>query len=232
MTQQNTGQLPVLYSFRRCPYAMRARLVLEASDFTYEHREILLRDKPEEMIAASPKATVPVLVMADGTVLEQSRDIMEWTLIRSDPRNWRPKTGSQLGQMNALIDQNDGPFKDHLDRYKYGNRYEDVDPLAHRDAAAQHLHGLNDRLKDGYLLGAVQSQADIAIFPFVRQFANHDRAWFDAQPWPDLLSWLAEHLAMPAFQATMVKRPPWAAGDEPLVMDGTRHQLADSDATA
>ncbi len=126
----------VLYSFRRCPYAMRARMALLVSGATYEHREVVLRDKPAAMLEASPKGTVPVFVTEDGVVLEESLDIMRWALGNSDPERW-------LDDANAnLIEANDGPFKHHLDRYKYATRYDDVDPEEHRAAALAHLRQL------------------------------------------------------------------------------------------
>jgi len=207
---------PVLYSFRRCPYAMRARLALAASAQQCVLREIVLRDKPAEMIAASAKATVPVLCLPDGHVLEESLDIMMWALGRNDPERWlTPKPGS-LAEMTALIAANDGPFKDHLDRYKYAGRYEGSnDAEHHRAEGTRFLCALNVRLEEnGQLFGSRNSLADIAIFPFVRQFANTDRHWFDAQPLKALQRWLDAHLASELFQSVMCKWPVWVPGDD------------------
>ena len=184
--------LPVLYSFRRCPYAMRARLALTVSGQRYAHREILLRDKPAEMIATSPKATVPVLKLADEVVLEESLDIMLWSLRRHDPLNWlEPQSGS-LDRMLEQIADNDGPFKNHLDRYKYANRYGDAtDPRYHRQQGMVFLDALNQQLeKTRYLAGDRPALADYAIFPFVRQFALVDKEWFDQSPCPWVQKWL------------------------------------------
>ncbi|HAN88548.1 MAG TPA: glutathione S-transferase, partial [Erythrobacter sp.] len=165
---------PVLYSFRRCPYAMRARMALRIGGASYEHREVVLRDKPAEMLEVSPKGTVPVLVAGPAEVIEESRDIMRWALVRSDPEGWLERDDPEL------IETNDGPFKHHLDRYKYATRYDDVDPAQHRTAALDILRRLDERLsQSAYLRGETRGFADIAIFPFIRQFANTDRDWFD-----------------------------------------------------
>jgi len=197
---------------------MRARMALTVSEHRHIHREILLRDKPAEMIAASPKATVPVLQLTDGTVLEQSLDIMVWTLQNRDPLHWlKPQSGSQEDMM-ALIAENDGPFKHHLDRYKYANRYgEETDPLFHQQEGARFLKQLNDRLEQAQsLFGDRASLADYAIFPFVRQYANTDRAWFDSQPMSALRNWLDGHLNSDLFNTIMKKHPVWSAGTEDL----------------
>jgi len=205
--------LPILYSFRRCPYAMRARLALAVSGTQCELREVVLRDKPAELLQASPKGTVPVLVLADGRILEQSLDIMLWALSRHDPQGWlAPKMG-ELEQMLALIGECDSAFKHDLDRYKYPDRYEGVDAMSHRESAWQWLKMLDDRLAySAYLFGERPALADAAIMPFVRQFAQVDRAWFDAQPWPALLGWLGHWLESDLFQAIMAKHAPWAGG--------------------
>jgi glutathione S-transferase len=203
-------QHPILYSFRRCPYAMRARMALLASGTVCELREIALRAKPQELFAASPKGTVPVLVLPDGTVIEESLDIMLWALERNDPQHWlAPKHGS-LDDMLQLIAQCDGDFKLHLDRYKYPNRYNNVDPLEHRAAGADYLLALESHLAiQPYLFGSRPALADIATFPFIRQFAQTDQAWFDAQPWPQLLRWLSTLLDSALFSSVMHKFDPW-----------------------
>ncbi|MBX7501989.1 glutathione S-transferase [Qipengyuania sp. YG27] len=194
----------VLYSFRRCPYAMRARMALSVSGARYEHREVVLRDKPAEMLEVSPKGTVPVLVTEDGAVLEESLDIMRWALGQSDPEDWLAREDA------ALLAANDGPFKHHLDRYKYATRYDDVDPAQHRAAALEILRRLEDRLGESdYLCGDARGFADIAIFPFIRQFANADRDWFDAQDLPRLQAWLAGLTGSELFAEVMHKHPQW-----------------------
>ncbi|QTD54769.1 glutathione S-transferase [Parasphingorhabdus cellanae] len=205
---------PILYSFRRCPYAMRARMALLISETPVRLREVVLRDKPEEMIAASPKATVPVLVLHDDSVIDESLAIMHWALAGHDPDGWLEQ--EEAGR--EWIAETDGEFKTNLDRYKYPTRYEDVDPMAHRSAGLRFLEKLDAQLSEkGQLLRDKPSLADHAIFPFVRQFANNDRAWFDAQALPALQAWLAGHLQSDLFLTAMKKYPQWKTGDpEPL----------------
>jgi glutathione S-transferase len=184
---------------------MRARLALRVSETPVEHREVVLRDKPPQMLEASPKGTVPVLVLEDGTVLEESLDIMRWALGRSDPEGWLERDDAEL------VAANDGPFKHHLDRYKYANRH-DTDPEEHRAACADILMLLEDWLaRQAHLCGATRGFADAAIFPFVRQFAHTDRDWFNSQPWPTLRTWLDGWLAAPLFKAIMEKHRQWQA---------------------
>jgi glutathione S-transferase len=197
--------LPILYSFRRCPYAMRARMALLVSETRCEIREVVLRAKPPELIAASPKATVPVLVLSDGLVLDQSLEIARWALARHDPEAWL------AGDDAALIAAHDATFKHHLDRYKYPERH-GSDAHAHRAAAVGWLVALEDRLaRHANLCGETRTLADVAIFPFVRQFAAVDPAWFAAQPLGRVQAWLARHLATPLFERAMTKLPPWSA---------------------
>ena len=202
--------VPVLYSFRRCPYAMRARLALRVSGHAVEHREIELKNKPDAMLQAWPKGTVPVLVLNDGAVLEQSLDIMRWALERHDPEAWLPTDEASRQDAGALIAQNDGDFKHHLDRYKYPHRYELADGFEHRAQAAVFLGTLALRLAaNAYLSGPHFSIADAAIAPFVRQFAHTDKAWFAQQDWPALAQWLAAFEASAAFAQVMEKHPVW-----------------------
>lgn len=205
--------LPVLYSFRRCPYAMRARLALVASAQPCELREIELKRKPAEMLAASPKGTVPVLVLDDGaTVLEQSLDVMLWALRRNDPLGWLAPERGTLDDLLALVATCDNDFKPLLDRYKYPARHPASEGSA-RDEGGRFLQGLEDRLAmSAQLAGAHATLADAALMPFVRQFAMVDMAWFDAQPWPRLQAWLADWIASEMFARTMVKHAPWQAG--------------------
>ena len=209
-----TAPEPVLYSFRRCPYAMRARLALVVAGQACELREVKLSAKPEAMLAASPKGTVPVLVLADGTVIDQSLDILRWALGRNDPEGWLRQEDA------ALIAVNDGPFKRDLDGYKYPERH-DGDPLAHRAAGLVFLRQLEERLKEGgQLCGSSRGITDAAILPFVRQFAAVDAAWFAGQPLPRVQAWLAAHLASELFGAIMLRVRPWSLGDAPLLFAG------------
>jgi glutathione S-transferase len=208
-------QYPVLYSFRRCPYAMRARMALLVSGTVCELREIALRNKPQEMLQASPKGTVPVLVLVDGTVIDESLDIMLWTLGKQDPEQWLAPETQSLETMLQLVAQNDGDFKLNLDRYKYPDRYENIDPLQHRAAGSLFLATLEERLvRHAFLFGSRPALADIAIFPFIRQFAETDRAWFDVQPWPNLHRWLSGLLSAELFEHAMHKFNTWSAGSE------------------
>jgi glutathione S-transferase len=207
------GARPVLYSFRRCPYAMRARMAIAVSGQRCELREVVLRDKPVELLAASPKGTVPVLVDVDGTVIDQSLDIMLWALRRNDPERWLQPAHGTLDEMLALVAECDGEFKKHLDGYKYPDRHPQLDPIAHRAQGSLFLERLETRLQAGRCLyGDQAALADIAIAPFVRQFAQVDAAWFELQPWPRLRAWLAVRLDAPVFARAMDKYPPWRAG--------------------
>lgn len=187
--------LPILYSFRRCPYAMRARLALTATCTSVELREVVLREKPEEMLAVSPKGTVPVLVLEDKTVIEESRDIMQWALENEDREGWLAFTDAQLSQMNALVDESDGSFKAALDAYKYASRDDTIDTSQERAIGADFMKKLDGMLEgQAYLFGDKFSFADGAILPFVRQFAHVDREWFWGQDWPNTVRWLEEFL--------------------------------------
>ena len=191
--------LPILYSFRRCPFAMRARMALLVSGIEFEIREILLRDKPAAMIAASPKATVPVLVLPSGQVIDESLDIMRWALNRHDPEHWL------AGYDAALVAAFDDRFKHHLDRYKYADRH-GTDPAEHRAAGLALLHQLETRLSASrHITRDTRAFTDIALMPFVRQFAAVDRPWFDAQPIPQVHRWLAGLIASPLFEQAMVR---------------------------
>ena len=201
---------PVLYTFRRCPYAMRARLALSASGVEVRVREVILRDKPAAMLEASPKGTVPVLVLESGEVVEESLDVMRWALAVADPEGW---LSADAAETDALITQNDGPFKRALDRYKYPERY-GSDPLVHRTAGLEILQGLSERIgvRGGQLCDPAPTLADIAIFPFVRQFAATDAAWWAANAPAPLRAWLDGHVNSPRFRAIMEKFPRWEPG--------------------
>jgi glutathione S-transferase len=205
---------PILYSFRRCPFAMRARLALTVSGVRCELREVRLRAKPAAMLAASPKGTVPVLVRIDDIVLDESLDIMRWALGERDPEDWLEQDDP------ALIASNDGAFKQDLDRYKYPDRHAS-DPLVHRDRGLLFLRTIDARLADAaYLCGSARGLIDAAILPFVRQFAAVDRAWFDAQPLPGLQRWLVAYLASDLCRTIMVPVAPWVEGDSPVFLPG------------
>ncbi|MBD3665581.1 glutathione S-transferase N-terminal domain-containing protein [Sulfitobacter aestuariivivens] len=201
---------PVLYTFRRCPYAMRARLAIRQAGVPVALREVVLRDKPQSFLEASPSATVPCLVTADG-VIDESLDVMIWALGHQDPEGWldMPDTGW------GWIARADGPFKDALDRTKYAIRYPEEDPLENRAQAARFLADLDQQIDEWIFRGP--TLADFAILPFVRQFAFIDKDWFDAQDWPRLQAWLMRFLGSDAFAAIMPKFPQWHPGDDPVM---------------
>lgn len=201
---------PILYSFRRCPYAMRARMAIAVSGVKVELREVVLRDKPQELIEASFKATVPVLVLPDGLVVDQSLDIMRWALGQFDPEDWLASDNE------GLIEQTDGPFKAALDRYKYPHRYGLADGIVHRDEGLVILRDLDACLRErAFLGGERRGLTDIAIFPFIRQFAATDQTWFDEQPLPSLHRWLGNLLKSNLFASIMHRYPRWQAGEAP-----------------
>jgi len=204
--------MAILWSFRRCPYAMRGRMGLKVSGVDYEHREIILRDKPQEMLDASPKGTVPVFIKDDGDILDESLDVLNWALGQNDPLGWM---NCDRIAASALIKTNDTDFKHHLDRYKYASRYKDdakrgdID-MSHRLEAEKHIQELEDRLSSSqYLLSDKQTIADVAIFPFLRQFANVEPDWWAEAPYPQTRKWLTRHIESDLFKSIMTKFPLW-----------------------
>lgn len=190
---------------------MRARMALAVSGMNVELREVVLRDKPPELLAISAKATVPVLVTCDGDIIDESLDIMRWALAQNDPQNWLSDTNEDL--ISAI----DGPFKMALDRYKYPHRYGLTDGLAFRSEALVHLLRLDQILHDQPFLGGDSANfTDIAIFPFVRQFAETDRVWFDEQPLSRINEWLDAHVNSVLFEIIMRRYPQW---------DGSSHLI-------
>ena len=214
--------LPRLYSFRRCPYAMRARLGLLFAELQVELREVVLKNKPAQMLAISPKGTVPVLELAEEDcsgrrVIEESREILEWALRQHDPQGL---LDTDLVTANTLIDQNDNEFKYWLDRYKYADRYPESSQSEYRQQGEVFLQALEQLLvKNTYLLGDDISIADVGIMPFVRQFAHVDQEQFYSLPYPNLQQWLREWLEHPVFQQAMIRIRPWQEGDEMVVFE-------------
>jgi glutathione S-transferase len=204
---------PVLYSFRRCPYAMRARLALQVSQVAYEHREIVLKNKPEHMLALSPKGTVPVLWLSDASgekVLDQSLDIMLWALAQQDPLAWLPASPEKMTSALAWIALNDGGFKQHLDRYKYPLRFDLKSGAQDRELGSAFLWQINTHLQtNDFLNGARWGLTDAALAPFVRQFAHVDPVWFATQDWSALRIWLENFENSPGFLKAMQKLPLW-----------------------
>jgi len=215
--------LPILWSFRRCPYAIRARLALRTAGVAVEVREVSLQAKPEELLEASPKGTVPVLALPDpddgpGRVIEQSLEVMRWALEQSDPQDLlRRGQPSQMAQIDTLIATNDDTFKVHLDHFKYASRFPGAEAAAHRQAALAVLQDWNGRLEaaartgqGGWLLGAHPCLADLALLPFVRQFRLADSAGFDAEPALGALQgWLGRFLASEELAAVMARQERW-----------------------
>ena len=206
--------LPKLFSFRRCPYAMRARMALYQARIALDLIEVELKNKPELMLKLSPKGTVPVLVQSSGEVLDESRDILFWALERNDPDTW---LAAGLDPINGLIDECDQIFKPWLDRYKYHVGYPEHSPEYYRSQALLTLSAWETRLRQSeFLLGSSPGAADVALFPFVRQFANVDRAWFDSQQdLQALRNWLGYWLEHPMFAAVMDKRLEFSFSEAP-----------------
>lgn len=218
--------LPILYSFRRCPYAIRARMALAYAEITYELREVSLKNKPKEMLEISPKGTTPVMQIFDASqnfmVLEESLDIMRWALQQNDPLNWGNLSDDDLAIANQLITTNDREFKQALDRYKYANRFPEQSPEFYRQQAEEFLKILERKLCDHsqsvnsqFLIGDRQTLVDVAVFPFVRQFAYVDIEWFNASSYLNLQRWLRWHESSVLFELVMQKFPVWESDNEP-----------------
>lgn len=208
------ADLPILYSFRRCPYAIRARLAIKVSNIQVEIREVVLAEKPKEMLANSPKGTVPVLVLPDGTVIDESRDIMLWALKQHDPQNWLTDDKEKQNEINSVIDTNDTDFKQHLDHYKYADRFPEQSMKIYRQQAEVFLEYLENNLsKTKYLTGKDISLADMAILPFIRQFVYVDKDWFDQTHYKKCQIWLEYLLTTTLFDDVMKKYPQWQHGD-------------------
>lgn len=206
------ANLPILYSFRRCPYAIRARLALLQAGVVVELREVDLRRKPAELLACAPAATVPVLDLGDGQVLAQSLDIVHWALTRHDPAGWLIRGDSVRDRQ--LVDTTDNEFKPWLDRTKYAERFPEQGVAVYRAAAERCLiEPLEAALAArGYLGGSEPNWADVAIFPFVRQFAAVDAHAWAASPWRATQHWLDGWLGSAIWAASMQKHPTWQPG--------------------
>lgn len=215
---------PVFYSFRRCPYAMRARLALAVAGITVVVREVVLKDKPLALRAASTKATVPVLQLLDQQVIDESLDIIFWALGQNDAAGWLDYPAMQRREMAALVASNDGNFKFHLDRYKYADRYPEDQVNRALAGCEGFLAVLESRLlQSDYLFGARLSYADMAILPFVRQFALADRRTFDGLPYPCLRQWLDGLLQGDLFLSVMTKHKAWQPQDPALLWPAGEH---------
>ncbi len=202
---------PILYSFRRCPYAMRARLAIYNSQIEIELREVVLKDKPPALLDISPKGTVPVLQLSDASVLEESIDIMNWALQKRDPDEWLSAVLFEPTQL--LIQQNDTEFKYWLDRYKYADRYPEHPAEFYRSHCERWFALLERHLMthDGFLLADRYTLADMALFPFIRQCAHVDREWFLQTSYVHLQAWLDRQINSELFKRVMIKYPQWIA---------------------
>ena len=227
------SSLPVLYSFRRCPYAIRARLALAHAGLACELREINLRNKPQALLDVSPKGTVPVLVLQDGQVIEQSLDVMLHALRSNDPDGWLQPTQGSLEDMQVLIERNDGFFKQALDRCKYPERHGAAAVHQARLDAQAWLSQLNQQvMASGHLFGHKPSLADMALRPFVRQYARIDEGQWRAQPWPHLQGWLQRWLDSALFAEIMQRHPAWAPGMACVTLAGSRDARAGAHSAA
>jgi glutathione S-transferase len=200
---------PVLYSFRRCPYAIRARMALKYASITCELREIVLSNKPQAMINLSNKGTVPVLHLTDGSVIDESLEVMLWALEQADPDNWLDIENEHA---RLLIKKNDQEFKQYLDKYKYFQRYPEHTQLYYRKQAEEFIELLDNMLQEHHVHGLVSNQlslADVAIFPFVRQFAHVDWEWFSNSQYRNLISWLLKLEGSELFLEVMSKHKLW-----------------------
>ncbi len=203
--------MTILYSFRRCPYAMRARLGLSLSEKSVQLREIILKHKPEAMIQASPKGTVPVLIEKDGHVIDESLDIMKWALEGSQLLN------SATSTMHLLIKENDEVFKGWLDKYKYADRYPEHSEVYYREQGEIFLEQLERRLTNSNMLFSDKySFADLAILPFIRQFAFVDIRWFNQSRYQHVHHWLMTFIDSALFLSIMQKYPTWLESNQEI----------------
>ena len=216
MDHKSKNNLPILYSFRRCPYAMRARMAIHISGQRCELREVLLRDKPPSMLEYSAKGTVPVLILQDGKVIDESLDVIDWALNPNDPDDWQRSKDKE--KTKELIKINDGEFKYHLDRYKYSKRYDNEDPEFHRKKCLKFIESINNELNNSeYIFDDNNSYADIVLLPFIRQFRIADIDWFDALPYNNLKKWLSGFLDSTLLNSIMKKYDLWKEGDKSIV---------------
>ena len=216
MDHKSKNNLPILYSFRRCPYAMRARMAIHISGQRCELREVLLRDKPPSMLEYSAKGTVPVLILQDGKVIDESLDVIDWALNLNDPDDWQRSKDKE--KTKELIKINDGEFKYHLDRYKYSKRYDNEDPEFHRKKCLKFIESINNELNNSeYIFDDNISYADIVLLPFIRQFRIADIEWFDSLPYDNLKKWLSRFLDSSLLNSSMKKYDLWKEGDKSIV---------------
>ena len=208
---------PILYTFRRCPYAMRARFAIRSSQIIVEVREIKLQEKPSEFLKSSPKGTVPVLITKSGQVLEESLDIINWALNINDPDKWLGKGKLQDREIKNLLDELEIKFKTNLDKYKYPSRFYGVDQYLYRDKNLCFLKKLNSYLENNKSLNCEHlTLLDYAIFPFIRQFRNVDQEWFEKLNFSFLNKWINQIIDSEDFSSIMKKFKKWEPNDLPI----------------
>ena len=208
---------PILYTFRRCPYAMRARFAIRSSQIIVEVREIKLQEKPSEFLKLSPKGTVPVLITNSGEVLEESLDIINWVLNKNDPDKWLANGKLESHEITKLLDDLESKFKPNLDKYKYPNRFSGFDQFLYRDKNLCFLEKLNSYLKNNKYLNCEHlTFLDYAVFPFIRQFRNIDQEWFDKLNFSLLNNWLNQIIDSEDFSSIMKKFKKWEPNDLPI----------------
>jgi len=226
----NTTALPILYSLRNCPYAMRARIAIFKAKQTVLLRDLVLTNKPQEMLAASPKGTVPVVVLDNGTVIEESLEVMLWALNETDPDNLlhSPLDKANRGidksperapaEMLSLIYEFDHGFKGCLEQYKCAKRYKENNLLEYRAACQRYVQNLEERLTQHlFLMSDKESLVDIALLPFIRQFARVERQWYLQAPYPKVRQWLNNYLQSSLFSKVMAKYPLWLDNHEDVL---------------
>ena len=224
------NQLPILYSLRNCPYAMRARIAIFNTNQPIILRDIVLTNKPDEMLSVSPKGTVPVLVLSNGTVIEESLEIMLWALKESDPNNLlhslntsENKNGNIFAEMLAIIDTFDVEFKVCLEQYKCAKRYKEFNIIECRTACEVFIQTLESRLANhAFIMSNQESLVDIALLPFIRQFARVERQWYLQSPYPKVKQWLNNYLQSSMFTKVMAKYPLWLDNHEMVLFCGAR----------
>ena len=204
---------PVFYSFRRCPYCMRAHMALRYCGVKVELREVDLQNYPPQALEISAKATVPVFQLTDGTVIDESWDILKWALTQNDPDHWLGENNEHALDAEILIETNDYSFKEDLDRYKYADRHPEHSQEHYRTSCEEYIEELEDMLSESsYLLADQLSLADIGVFPFVRQFSLVDKEWFDQAPYPRVRQWLNTLIGTELFTVAFQKHELWQQG--------------------
>ena len=207
----NESDLPILYSLRRCPYAMRGRMGIALSKQQVLLREIITKDKPSELLASSAKGTVPVLVLPDGQIIEQSLDVMNWALQQNDPQDLLRSSNPTLNQqIHQLIKVNDDEFIGHLEKYRASVRYRNIDKEQRRQDCEGFISKLEALLTDqAYFFGETPSLADFAVMPFVSQFVRVEKKWFVQSEYQNVGRWLRTHLDSKLYTQVMKQYPLW-----------------------